>query len=99
MQTPSTHRQRLAPGNGYAPRVGGMNNVQPNTMAGTPMPGRTSSGRSPMATINNNSGFAGYGMSAGLKVSNPAITTANSFPRPVVRSRGSVAISFEVFIY
>ena len=89
-QTPSTHRQRLAPGNAPTPRIG-MINMQPNSVAGTPMP-RTGTGRSPLASLNANStvgpGFAGYGMSAGLKVSNPAGSSVNGFSRPFVRSRG-----------
>ena len=91
MQTPSTHRQRLAPGNGPSPRMG-LANLQSNAVAGTPMQQQRPSPRQPFAALNNNTvsgtGFAGYGMSAGLKVSNPAGTNSNGFARPVVRSRG-----------
>jgi E3 ubiquitin-protein ligase CCNP1IP1 len=55
------------------------------------MPQHRVSPRQPLANLNGNSpgpGFAGYGMSAGLKVSNPAGSGANGFSRPVVRSRG-----------
>lgn len=48
--------------------------------------------RQPLASLNGNSpgpGFSGYGMSAGMKVSNPAGSGANGFSRPVIRSRGS----------
>jgi len=94
IQTPSTHRQRLASGNVLPPRIG-LANV-PGTGApgppGAPMAQHRVSPRQPLVNINGNSpgpGFAGYGMSAGLKVSNPAGSGAIAFSRPVVRSRGT----------
>jgi hypothetical protein len=91
IQTPSTHRQRLAAGNGPALRMD-LANLQSNGVTGTPTPQEQPSPRQPLATLNNNSisgtGFAGYGMSAGLKVSNLTGTSPNAFARPVVRSRG-----------
>ena len=55
------------------------------------MPRRSPSDR-PVANLNGNSsvgsGFSGYGMSAGLKVSNPTSTAATGFANPITRSRG-----------
>lgn len=89
IQTPSTHRQRLASGNVPVPRIG-LANLPGNSVPAAPMPQHRVSPRQPLANPNGNSpgpGFAGYGMSAGLKVSNPAGSGANGFSRPVVRSR------------
>jgi E3 ubiquitin-protein ligase CCNP1IP1 len=83
-----THRQRMVPGNPPIPRVG-LANFSPNNLSTTPMLQRASTGRSPLTQLNgNNSGFAGYGMSAGLKVSNPAGSIVNNFRKPIIRSRG-----------
>ncbi|PMD30578.1 hypothetical protein L207DRAFT_473535 [Hyaloscypha variabilis F] len=92
IQTPSTHRQRLASGNIPPPRIGQANlpgNGAPGPLGAQKAQHRASP-RQPLANINGNSpgsGFAGYGMSAGLKVSNPAGSGVNAFSRPVVRSR------------
>ncbi|TVY81257.1 E3 ubiquitin-protein ligase CCNB1IP1 [Lachnellula suecica] len=90
IQTPSTHRQRLAPGNQPAPRVG-PSNMQFHGVAGTPLSQKRPSPRQPLANLSNNgggsSGFAGYGMSAGMKVSNLPRTQSTGGGRPVVRSR------------
>ncbi|KAE9371736.1 hypothetical protein N431DRAFT_410726 [Stipitochalara longipes BDJ] len=92
IQTPSTHRQRLASGNVPPPRIGLTNllgNGAPRLPEGLMAQNRVSP-RQPLANINGNSpgsGFAGYGMSAGLKVSNPARSGANAFSGPAVRSR------------
>lgn len=57
---------------------------------------RSPAGRQPLSNLNGNtvtgSGFAGYGMSAGLKISNPAGTVANGLERPVMRSRGLLRV-------
>ncbi|KAF8861801.1 cyclin B1 interacting protein-like protein 1 [Acephala macrosclerotiorum] len=70
MQTPSTHRQPLAPENVPTPRVD-PSNLRSNSVPGLPAPQQ----RPPLSGLNVNRasprGFAGYGMSAGLKVSNP----------------------------
>ncbi|CZR63206.1 related to lactose regulatory protein [Phialocephala subalpina] len=85
MQTPSTHRQPLAPGNVPTPRQG-PSNLRPNSVPGLPGPQQ----RPPLSGLNVNRasprGFAGYGMSAGLKVSNPA-GAAPGEPRPWMSSR------------
>ena len=85
MQTPSTHRQRL-PSRSFVPttRMG-----TANMHANNPSPLRrgNATNRSPLANLNGNIGFAGYGMSAGLKVSNTTDTPNDVFPRSVVRSR------------
>lgn len=96
IQTPSTHRQRLSSNVALTPRIG-LANFGPNGASGTPMLQRNPTGRSPLANLNANSagpGFTGYGMSAGLKVSNPAGSAANGFTRPQVRSRGRSDMSF-----
>jgi len=88
VQTPSTHRQRLAPGNQPTPRLGPAH-AQFNGAIGTPMLQKRASPRQPLANLGTNagnSGLAGYGMSAGMKVSN---LSANGAPRPAVRSRGT----------
>jgi len=88
MQTPSTHRRRLALNNPTpAPRIG-IANVQPNINIGTPMPRGNSTGRSPLANLSGNGGFSGYGMSAGLKVSNPTGLINNGAPKSLNRARG-----------
>lgn len=70
----------------------GMNNLQ-NRMVGTPLPlthGRATPRRTPLSDLNANagqtSGFAGYGMRAGLKAGNPGALVASEFSRPSVRS-------------
>jgi E3 ubiquitin-protein ligase CCNP1IP1 len=94
MQTPSTHRQRLAPGNDPTPRPGFVN-LHSTGIARTPMlPPQRTSPRQPLANLRNNAGptgFAGYGMSAGLKVSNPTGAGIHGLARPVMRSRGPAA--------
>lgn len=91
VQTPSTHRQRLPSRDEPTLRVG-LGSLQSNSVPGTPMPRRSPSDRPPLGSLNGNSfvgpGFSGYGMSAGLKVSNPATTTANGLVNPITRSRG-----------
>jgi len=86
IQTPSTHRQRLASGNiTSTPRVG-MINLQANN--NTPTHRVNPTGRSPLANLSGNIGFAGYGMSAGLKISNPTGMVNNSLPNHVIRPKG-----------
>jgi E3 ubiquitin-protein ligase CCNP1IP1 len=91
IQTPSTHRQRLASGNLPPPRIE-LANLPGNNVLGASVPQQRISPRQPLAGLSGNSpglsGFAGYGMSAGLKVSNPAGSGGNGFARPAVRSRG-----------
>jgi E3 ubiquitin-protein ligase CCNP1IP1 len=92
MQTPSTHRQRLMPGNDPTPRPG-FANLHSIGVARTPMlSSQRISPRQPLANLSGNNagptGFAGYGMSAGLKVSNPTGAAAQGLARPVMRSRG-----------
>jgi len=90
MQTPSTHRQQLTPSNAPTPQIG-VSNLQQSPVTSTPMPQRPSP-RQPLAGLSVNtggpSGFAGYGMSAGLKVSNPTGTRNGEHARAVMRSRG-----------
>jgi E3 ubiquitin-protein ligase CCNP1IP1 len=95
MQTPSTNRQRLIPTN--VPAAGPTTRIELATIhqGGTPggiIPQYRTTPRQPLASLNSNSispsGFVGYGMSAGLKVSNPAATIMNGLGRPVVRARG-----------
>lgn len=75
-----------------------LTNLQPNGISGTPMPHQRISplGRQPLSNLNANAaagpGFAGYGMSAGLKVSNPAGSVANGVERPVTRPRGVIQV-------
>ncbi|KAG9245058.1 cyclin B1 interacting protein-like protein 1 [Calycina marina] len=86
VETPSTHRQRLVTTNiNPTPRVGLPNISMHST---TPVHRNNATCRSPLANINGNIGFAGYGMSAGLKVSNPNDVGSTVLPRPVGRSRG-----------
>lgn len=95
MHTPSTNRQSIAPTNapatGPAPRIG-LSSIHPGGVSGVPNLQYRSSPRQPLASLNTNSispsGFAGYGMSAGLKVSNPAAAAINGLGRPIIRSRG-----------
>jgi len=94
-ETPSSHRQRLT--TGASPRT--LLNLQSNPVASVPTPqNRTTPTRQPLAglSVNNShgSGFAGYGLTAGMKVSNPAGAVANGFTRPVIRSRGWSLLSF-----
>ncbi|TVY13576.1 E3 ubiquitin-protein ligase [Lachnellula arida] len=95
IQTPSTHRQRFAPENQPLPRLG-PSNMQFNGHMGTPMPQKRPSPRQPLANLGTNagggSGFAGYGMSAGMKVSNPASAAANGATRPLVRSKAHIVV-------
>ncbi|KAK0119551.1 hypothetical protein ONS95_010991 [Cadophora gregata] len=87
VQTPSSSRQRLA----SYPMLGLGLGLQSNAVSATPQTQSRVSPRQPLGSINGNnpglSGFAGYGMSAGLKVSNPTGPTTNGLPRPVMRSR------------
>lgn len=96
IQTPSTHRQRFAPGSQLNPQMA-TSNTPFNAPAGTPMLQKRPSPRQPLANLGINtgggSGFSGYGMSAGMKVSNPASTAALGGSRPVVRSRGPISSS------
>ena len=91
VQTPSTHRQQLSSATEPAPRIG-LPGLHLNSVSGTPVPRRSPSGRVPLTNLNSNGsvmpGFSGYGMSAGLKVSNPPTTAIDGFANPVLRSRG-----------
>jgi hypothetical protein len=91
IQTPSTHRQRLNSNTAPAPRTG-LINLQPHGISNTPMPHQTISPIGRQTTSVGGTGFAGYGMSAGMKVSNPAGSVANGLERPVNRSRGLLPI-------
>ncbi|KAF4633541.1 hypothetical protein G7Y89_g4578 [Cudoniella acicularis] len=66
-------------------------NFQSINPIGTPMQQSGPSPRAPLSSINNNvsngAQFANYGMSAGLKVSNPTSAAANGAQRPLIRSR------------
>jgi E3 ubiquitin-protein ligase CCNP1IP1 len=72
-----------------------MANLPGNSVLGASVPQHRVSPRQPLASLNGNgpgpTGFAGYGMSAGLKVSNPTGSGGNGFARPAVRSRGRSA--------
>ncbi|PBP21865.1 hypothetical protein BUE80_DR007313 [Diplocarpon rosae] len=86
-QTPSSQRQHTA---SYPPMPTGLG-LQSNSVSATPQPLNRTSPRQPLANLNGNSprlsGFSGYGMSAGLKVSNPTGSVVNGMVRPVMRSR------------
>ncbi|PVH80378.1 hypothetical protein DL98DRAFT_459741 [Cadophora sp. DSE1049] len=90
MQTPSSNRQRLA----SYPMLGHGLGLQSNGVSATPQTQSRVSPRQPLGNINGNnpglSGFAGYGMSAGFKVSNPTGAATSGLPRPVMRSRGLI---------
>ncbi|KAG0652849.1 RING-type E3 ubiquitin transferase CCNB1IP1 [Hyphodiscus hymeniophilus] len=92
VQTPSTHRHRL--GSGIAPGARTvLANIQSTGISRTPIPhpNISPSDRQALSSLNPNAatgpGFAGYGLTAGLKVSNPARSPANAVERPVIRSR------------
>ena len=92
VQTPSTHRQRLAVGNGPTARTGHAIR-QPSVINRTPsLPPQRISPRQPLASLSGNhcspSGFAGYGMSAGLKVSNSTGAAIQGLARASNASRG-----------
>jgi E3 ubiquitin-protein ligase CCNP1IP1 len=96
IQTPSTHRHRL--GSGIGPGQGiSLANRQPSHVANTPVLSRRVSPREPLASLSGNignpSGFAGYGMSAGLKVSNPAGVANRVLSRSMIRPRGMTKAS------
>ena len=71
--------------------------LQSNGVSTTPQTQSRVSPRQPLVSVNGNnqglSGFAGYGMSAGLKVSNPPGTATGGLPRPVMRSRGLIGLN------
>jgi E3 ubiquitin-protein ligase CCNP1IP1 len=84
----STHHQPLQPTNHQATPRPFAANFQSNSVVGTPMLHKRQSPRTVLGNISGNgSAFAGYGMSAGLKVSNQ-MGTQNNIGRPQVRSRG-----------
>jgi len=85
MQTPSTHRQRLSSVNVAPSSRIGMASLQSNNA--TPVQRTNSTGRSPLSNLNGNNRFAGYGMSAGLKVSNLTGTLSDALPRSGGNSR------------
>ncbi|KAH6676297.1 cyclin B1 interacting protein-like protein 1 [Halenospora varia] len=79
----------------FQPNAGTMRsstgNFQSNNPLATPMQQSRPSPRAPLANLNNSNAsappFAGYGMSAGLKVSNPTGATPIGVQRPLMRSR------------
>lgn len=94
MQTPSTHRQQIHAGTNLSTNSMGFPNPHVNSVSrgSTHLP--RASPRQGLAPISVNSaptGFAGYGMSAGLKVSNPPGSVLNG-SRPPNRSRGSACL-------
>ncbi|EPE28458.1 hypothetical protein GLAREA_09579 [Glarea lozoyensis ATCC 20868] len=84
----STHRQPLQPMIHQATPRPFVANFQPSPVVQTPMLHKRQSPRTALASISGNGGsaFAGYGMSAGLKMSNQMGTQKN-IGRPQVRSR------------
>lgn len=88
MQTPSSHRQN----SGSYPMQGVGLGLQTRGISATPQTLHRVSPRLPFANVSGNnqglSGFTGYGMSAGLKVSNPTGATKPGAARPAMRSRG-----------
>ncbi|KAL2070371.1 hypothetical protein VTL71DRAFT_13397 [Oculimacula yallundae] len=84
-KTPSSHRQTLSTLQGL-----GLGIQHPGVSA-TPQTLNRVSPRMPLASINGNnpgpSGFAGYGMSAGLKVSNSSGIARNGSARPLMKPR------------
>lgn len=90
LQTPSTHRQRLAPEGGSFAGSINISNQGSNTILRGHSRQTQSTPRQPLVQMSGNSGlqgFAGYGMSAGLKVSNPPGSAGGM--RPVNRARGT----------
>ncbi|RDL29719.1 Cyclin [Venustampulla echinocandica] len=90
----STHRHRLGPSGQQPTPRGGIANFPPNgSSSSAQISQRRPSPRQPLGNINTNVGsgspFAGYGMSAGLKVSNPAGISGTSAGRPLMRSRAA----------
>ncbi|KAL5330188.1 hypothetical protein ACEPPN_003713 [Leptodophora sp. 'Broadleaf-Isolate-01'] len=87
MQTPSSHRQN----SGSYPMQGVGLGLQTRGISATPQTLHRVSPRLPFANVSGNnqglSGFTGYGMSAGLKVSNPTGATKPGAARPAMRSR------------
>ncbi|CZT07144.1 related to lactose regulatory protein [Rhynchosporium graminicola] len=96
IQTPSSHRQTLASLQGMG------HGLQHPGIAATPQSRQRVSPRIPLANINGNnpglSSFAGYGMSAGLKVSNPGGLVRNGVAtgRPVMKPRGLTKSPFHL---
>ncbi|POS88162.1 hypothetical protein EPUL_000322 [Erysiphe pulchra] len=77
MQTPSTHRTKFTHGK-LQPQVGAISGLEKSFLQKQ----YRISPREPMGNLgSNNAGFTGYGMSAGLKVSNPITLDQNSLHR------------------
>ncbi|RKF62916.1 E3 ubiquitin-protein ligase CCNB1IP1 [Erysiphe neolycopersici] len=77
MQTPSTHRTKFPHGK-LQPQVGAVSGLEKSFLQKQ----YRISPREPMGNLgSNNTGFTGYGMSAGLKVSNPITLEQNSLHR------------------
>lgn len=85
MQTPSTHRTNCLYGKPQ-PYVEFMNRQDRNSMQ---QQHRISPRETQTSSNNNYNGIAGYGMSAGLKVSNTGTVGPNGLLRPVTQSQGS----------
>jgi E3 ubiquitin-protein ligase CCNP1IP1 len=86
LPTPASHRQRLD--------IGGLEPSRDGRVVGASSQRKTPP-RQPLTSLSPNgvasrTGFQGYGMSAGLKVSHPqaGIQDVNLFARPVIRSQG-----------
>jgi E3 ubiquitin-protein ligase CCNP1IP1 len=80
----------------------GLSGLETNSVSGTPMPQR-SPGRPPLTNLNGNAaiapGFSGYGMSAGLKVSNPPGTTTIGSTDVDLRSRGIPKVNYSKLMF
>ncbi|KAG9229357.1 cyclin B1 interacting protein-like protein 1 [Amylocarpus encephaloides] len=88
----TSHRQPLGATDPRATPRHQAPNLQPNIVAGTPMMQKRPSPRTALAALSGNHGggsaFAGYGMSAGLKVSSTVGARGNVGNTPQIRSRG-----------
>ena len=79
----------------------GLANLQSTGNLSTPIPHQriSPSGRVALSNLNANNAamgpsITGYGLTAGLKVSNPAKSVADRDERPILRSRGLNQVSF-----
>ncbi|KAG4429437.1 hypothetical protein IFR05_015078 [Cadophora sp. M221] len=86
------HIPNIASTGSYPMQGIGLGLRQTRSISATPQTLHRVSPRLPFANASGNnqgpSGFAGYGMSAGLKVSNPAGAAKPGTARPAMRSRG-----------
>ncbi|RFU30158.1 hypothetical protein B7463_g6166, partial [Scytalidium lignicola] len=89
LQTPSSHRHPLVASTPHLSHPGF--DIQQSILDGATQTQRRSTPNRPLFGTSGSSipGLAGYGMSAGVKASNPMVTSAGGFTRPTIRSRGA----------